>query len=100
MSCRRCSRSVEDVSRQRRGFALLLAGCLLVSLLCLGYPVYVIRPFRAQGVRELSAALLVLRFRPLVMGTSVVLAIVSMIRYWRLQPQRWGRAGAVLGASA
>jgi len=90
---------MEDLSQRRRRFSLLLAGCLVVSLFCLLYPVYVIRPFRAQGVRELADALLVLRFRPLVMVASVVFAMAAVIRYWALQPRRWRRAGAVLGAS-
>ncbi len=43
----------------KRSRGLLLCACLLVSLICVAYPVYVIRPFRAQGVGELAAALLI-----------------------------------------
>ena len=39
----------------RTSFAVLLA-CLGVALFCLVYPVYVIRPFRPQGVREVAGA--------------------------------------------
>ena len=84
-------------SKRRRAYSVWIAACLVASLLCLVYPVYVIRPFRAQGVRELAAALFVLRFRFLVIGASVIFAVAAVIRYWRLQPRRWPRAGAILG---
>jgi hypothetical protein len=72
----------------------------VVSLFCLVYPVYVIRPFRAQGVRELMAALVVLQVRPLLTGACVLLAIAAAIGHWRVQPRRWRRAGAILATVA
>ncbi len=78
-------------------YSLLIAASLLAALFCLIYPIYVIRPFRAQGVRELAAALVVMRFRPFAVAVCVLAAIFSMVRYWRLQPRRWRRAGAVTG---
>ena len=48
----------------RRKFTVALLACLAVSLVCVAYPMYVIRPFRAQGARELAVALVVTRFRP------------------------------------
>src|ERR1035441_5972602 len=36
-----------------RRFLVCLLPCLLLSLLLLVFPLYVIRPFRAQGAREL-----------------------------------------------
>ena len=41
---------------------LILTFCLTAALLCLTYPIYVIRPFRHQGTTELQAALFVMRF--------------------------------------
>ena len=43
-----------------RTFAGWFALLFLVACAALIYPVYVIRPFRAQGARELMAALVVL----------------------------------------
>jgi hypothetical protein len=37
-----------------RRFLVCLLPCLLLSLLLLVFPLYVIRPFRAQGARELG----------------------------------------------
>jgi hypothetical protein len=59
---------------------------------------YVIRPFRAQGARELTAALLVSRFRPLVTVVSAIAALVAAIGCWRVQSNKWRRALAVTGA--
>ena len=60
-----------------RRFALLLLVCLAVSLFSVIYPIYVIRPFRPQGARELAAALVVARFRPWVALISAAAAIVA-----------------------
>jgi hypothetical protein len=66
-----------------------LSGCVLVSLFCLIYPLYVIRPFRHQGVHELMAALFVLRFRPIVMGLCVAFAIAALAVILRSKPRFW-----------
>lgn len=83
----------------RRALVLVLLSCLLASLVCVVYPIYVIRPFRAQGARELLNALFVLRFRGAVTVISALLAIVALAGYWRAQPGRWRRALATLGAA-
>jgi hypothetical protein len=67
---------------------LLIVACLGISLFCLGYPMYVIRPFRHQGAYELAAALAVLRFRPIVMALCVVTALVATVVRWRAQ-RKW-----------
>ena len=82
-----------------RVYSLLILACFAVALFCLVYPVYVIRPFRAQGVRELAAALLVLRFRPIVMGACALFAIAGAVRHWQLHSSRWRRIGAIAGAA-
>jgi hypothetical protein len=91
---------METIKLRSRTHWLVIVACLLVSLFCLIYPIYVIQPFRPQGVKELAAALLVMRFRAIVTGVCVVLALWSTIRYWRQQWRIWKRVGAVLGAMA
>jgi hypothetical protein len=87
---------------QRNGltFILVLLACLAVSLFCVAYPVYVIRPFRHQGTRELAVALVVARFRAVITVISAMAAIAALIGYWRRRPPIWKRlfqaAGAVL----
>jgi len=88
---------METVKPRTRKHWLVIVASLLVSLFCLAYPIYVIRPFRHQGVTELSLALLVMRFRPILTTACVALAILTAVRYWRVQPRRWLRAGAVAG---
>ena len=78
---------------------LLLAACAGLALCGALYPLYVIRPFRAQGPRELEAALLVLRLRPagtlLCLGTTAV----AIYRFRHLLTRRSAKvaaAGALL----
>ena len=77
---------------------ILLVVCVIISLFCVVYPVYVIRPFRAQGARELEIALLVMRFRLAITVVSGVAALAALAAYWRAQPGRWRRALATVGA--
>jgi hypothetical protein len=81
----------------RRWIFLLLA-CLAVSLVLVAYPLYVIRPFRAQGARELMAALAVSRFRPVLTVISALAAVAAAIAYWRTHPRSWRRTLAAAGA--
>lgn len=80
----------------------VLLACLAISLFCVLYPTYVIRPFRAQGARELEAALVVTRFRPLITVISACAALLAMAGYWHQRPRTWRRvlasAAAVLVA--
>src|SRR5580704_9401752 len=93
--------------RQGKGFEmkrtrwiLVLPACLAVSLFCVAYPIYVIRPFRAQGVRELMAALSVLRYRNAVTILSALVAIGAALAYWRRTTRTPSRMAAVSGALA
>ena len=86
-----------DFSNRTRWILVLLA-CLTVSFICVGYPMYVIRPFRAQGARELAAALVVSRFRPLITVWSAIASLVAAVGYWRVQANKWRRALGVAGA--
>src|ERR1700735_4786602 len=86
--------------RNRLIFVLVLLACLAVSLFCVVYPIYVIRPFRHQGARELAVALVVARFRAAITVISAMAAIAALIGYWRARPPIWRRllqaAGAIL----
>jgi len=84
---------------KRASLAVLLA-CLAVSLFCLVYPVYVIRPFRHQGASELVVALAVLRMRLAVGLACSALALLSVWMLWRMDVRRWRRGLAVAGALA
>jgi hypothetical protein len=72
-------------------FILVLLVCLAVSLFAVVYPMYVIRPFRTQGARELAAALVVMHWRPVVTVISAVAALAMLAGYWRSQLRRWRR---------
>ena len=87
-------RSLSD----RIPWILMLVVCLAVSLLCVVYPIYVIRPFRSQGARELAAALVVMRYQPLITVISALVALGVGVAYWRLQAQKWRRVLAAVGA--
>ena len=89
-----------DNSHRRRWLLIVLA-CVAVSLFCVAYPIYVIRPFRPQGPRELLAALAVLRYREPIVILSALAAIAAAIAYCRMETRWSGRAlaaGAALFA--
>ena len=77
---------------------LTLLASLFLELACVVYPIYVIRPFRAQGARELAAALLVIRYRPLITVICAAAALWAGALCWRAQTQWWLRILAALGA--
>jgi hypothetical protein len=58
---------------------LILAACLLGSFVCVAYPMYVIRPFRAQGPRELALALEIIRVRPIITVISALVSIATVL---------------------
>ena len=86
--------------RRARTFTVVLLACLAVSLVAVAYPIYVIRPFRHQGARELAWALAVTRFRPAITVISALTAVLATIGCWRAQPAKVeasverGRGGA------
>lgn len=65
--------------------------CLSVSLFCLVYPIYVIRPFRHQGVTELAVALAVLQVRPAVGLVCSAIALLCAWWLWRAEAKRGRR---------
>ncbi len=62
---------------------LSLTLLFLLSLFLLAYPVYVIRPFRYQGPRELAAALLITQYRPILEILCAAFALFILIAAWR-----------------
>jgi hypothetical protein len=77
----------------------LLLACLAVSLAAVLYPMYVIRPFRAQGARELAAALIVIRWRPWITALAAIAGVAALAGYWGAQRRGWLRALAVAMAA-
>jgi hypothetical protein len=78
---------------QRPGWRFLLfwliAGVVAWALLI--YPIYVIRPFRHQGARELLLALAVMRYRPIGMVLAVGGMLAAIVWYWRMERRKWRR---------
>jgi hypothetical protein len=78
-------------------FTLVLLACLAVSLICVVYPLQVIRPFRAQGARELTAALMIERFQGAITLISAIAALAALLWYWPSAPRTRRRALAPAG---
>jgi hypothetical protein len=79
--------------------ARILRSLLLLStalaLFCLLYPLYVIRPFRAQGTTELNNALLLLQWRSWLLPLLVVASLALAALLWRQSPRFRKRLGLV-----
>ena len=71
-----------NLTKPGRMFLLCYFLTLLAALGLLLYPLYVIRPFRAQGASELLAALAVIRYRGAGMAVCVAGALAAAIWYW------------------
>src|ERR1035438_4622751 len=105
LSCGLCYRASEGMEmapyprRNRRTFTFVLLACLAVSLISVAYPIYVIRPFRHQGPRELALALAVIRFRPVITVLSAMAAILALVASWRAQPLMRRRVLPAAGAA-
>jgi len=84
---------------QRPGWMFLLlwlaAGAGAWALLI--YPIYVIRPFRHQGARELLIALSVMRYRPIGMILAVGGMLAAVVWYWRMEHRKWRRFFSTVG---
>ena len=80
----RCSEVFGTFSFMSRSrYTSLVISCLAVALFLLLYPVYVIRPFRAQGPAELQMALFVLRYRILVELGCLLVLIAVVASAWK-----------------
>lgn len=80
------------MSLNRRLVWALLFLCAGVAFLAFAYPMYVIRPFRAQGERELAVALMVRRWGPPLAIASAIGAVVLVASLWK--NSRWLRRTA------
>lgn len=91
---------MERPSRSAAAHPWFLIPLVLVSFTALAYPIFVIRPFRYQGPRELAAALEIIQIRPFIELACAIGALGGMLWYWREQPRRsrrtWVAAGAFL----
>lgn len=86
----------------RRAGRLFLLCCGVSLALALGlllYPLYVIRPFRAQGPRELLVALAVIRFRAVGLAACVAGAMAAAVWYWRREHRKARRLFCALGVA-
>ena len=82
-----------------RVIILISIVCLAASLAALSYPMVVMQPFRAQGARELAAALMIMRIRPWLTIISALGAVIAAVMYWRSGPSRlWKRLLFASGA--
>jgi hypothetical protein len=88
---------VDHSLRTARGYYGLLITTVVVSFLCLAYPLYVIRPFRHQGPRELAMAVGLMRVRSPIEVACAVLAIVGLAWHWQREPRRLRRIAAIAG---
>lgn len=77
--------------RSRSPLTPLLPGALaaLAGFACFAYPMFVIRPFRHQGARELAVALAIKQAAPVVTILSAAIAVICLVAFW--SRFRWGR---------
>jgi hypothetical protein len=78
---------VQDIGRVKgsAGGSLALAVvCAGVSVACVAVPMYVIRPFRPQGARELNFALTVRHAGPWLAGICAVAVLLLAVRVWKV----------------
>jgi len=78
-------------ANRKRAWALL-ATCAVLAFTAFAYPMFVIRPFRAQGARELAAALVIRRWGPPVAAVAAILTILVSVFLWRTTQRRAIRA--------
>lgn len=80
-----------------RKLFIALALTLLAAFFLAAYPVYVIRPFRYQGPRELALALTVVRFRPVLETVLAIIALAAMAFAWtKLRASIWTKTALTL----
>jgi hypothetical protein len=80
------------------GRTLLLS--FLTALAALLYPLYVIRPFRHQGPKELMLALAVLRYRPALMILCALFSLTAFAWYWTRENRTLRRLAAAASVIA
>jgi hypothetical protein len=68
---------------------------LTVAVILFVYPLYVIRPFRAQGASELAVALAMMHARPWAAAICVAGSLATLLLYWRKEPRRPARLASL-----
>lgn len=81
---------------RQRAVWVTLGVLLTAALFCFAYPMYVIRPFRAQGASELAVALVVRQWGPSIAIAAAVGSLACVAVMWRGFRSRWAKSGAVL----
>jgi hypothetical protein len=87
----------------KTGYFLALASMFAaISAACVIIPMFVIRPFRPQGVRELEIALTVRHAGPWLAGLCAAVVLLVMLRAWKTAKMgaRVAMAGLLLAAFA
>src|ERR1700761_5165727 len=73
-----------QVVRNKTGYFLASASVLAaVSAACVMIPMFVIRPFRPQGARELEVALAVRHAGPWLAGLCTVFTLIVVVYLWK-----------------
>lgn len=88
--------TIASMSRNRWLPWALLGACGVLAFTAFAYPMYVIRPFRAQGADELAAALFVRRYGPIAAAIGAAVGILAAAIIWR----RSSRAVPKIGSAA
>src|SRR5277367_3111504 len=65
---------------------LLSAAAAVVGCASAAYPMFVIRPFRHQGARELALALALKQVAPLLTIVCAAIAAICLVAFWRRFP--------------
>jgi hypothetical protein len=87
--------------RPNRKFTWSLLGmATVIAFLAFAYPMYVIRPFRAQGQTELILALLVKRWATPLAAVGVAIAGTCAVLLWGHSRRIWPRALILLASCA
>lgn len=76
----------------------IMTGCVVLSLFCVLYPMYVIQPFRAQGPRELEAALFLMRIRTVLTLVFAAVTLLVAVLCWRLTVKQSARIAIIAAA--
>lgn len=79
--------------------AILLAVCMAVAFFAVAYPMYVIRPFRAQGSNELNTALAVRSWTPVITTVTGMFAMIATVLLWPRLRSRLNRVLALVATA-
>ncbi len=85
---------------RKLNYPILILLTLALAFFCLAYPIYVIRPFRHQGPRELAVALAVTRIRPIATVLASLAAALFLVLDWRLRRRLMRRIAAAAAVLA